>query len=33
MKTLVGSHENWHGARRSLYALIRMALEKARSLR
>lgn len=33
MKTLVGSHENWSGARRSMYAIIRMLLENARRLR
>lgn len=33
MKTLVGSHENWSGARRSIMATIRMAIERARSLR
>lgn len=30
MKTLNGTYENWHSARRSLMALVRMRVEAAR---
>lgn len=32
-KTAVAGHENWSGARRSLMAFIRVAIENARRLR